>query len=258
MAKLSSSNQKFSVTPKHLIKETVKNTQLGKKEKPASLQKTAREDLDSINLFNPPKTNPNGRLASSRLFEGDSTHKLPKNGAEPRNLWFISAISLILLVNIVSALVILKDKFSNLIENKELKATPEILVGKTNLAVQEFATPNLNSLSSISIKEKDQNQKASGVKAKVSLPIAIPPTNLPSKGIMDSSVPSISYYYILVKYTGEESLQLAQEQVNNVSLVNFPQGIFIYLGAFSQKTKAENFINQIKEKGLDGYIYYAQ
>ncbi len=261
MAKSSSSNQKSH------------STKLGNKQSQPALQKisgasSSEGHLDSINLFNPPKSNPNGRLAASRLFDRgkgsrlgsisdgvdkDGTAKLSNNGAEYLNFWRIGAISIILLVNMVSASVLLKDKFFKPTGSQELKPTPEILAGKTNLAAQEFITPSLNSLSSISttIKESD-------TKRPVSPPLAIPPTNLPNKGIISSSIASISYYYILVEYTGEESLQLAQEQVKNVSLVNFPQGIFIYLGAFSQKAAAEKFINKIKAKGLDGYIYYAK
>ena len=162
-----------------------------------------------------------------------------------------------MLVNILSAFTILKDKFFKPTGKQELQPTPEILVGKTNLAAQEFITPNLNSLSTISTTVKGDSIMESDVKSKVSLPLAIPPTNLPNKGIISSSVKNIPYYYILVEYTGEESLQLAQEQVKNVSLVNFPQGIFIYLGAFSEKASAEKFINKIKETGLNGYIYHS-
>ena len=286
MAKLFSSNQQSGVASKHLVKKKVKNTQLGKKQTQAALQKTSRttssqEDLDSINLFNPPKINPNGRLAASRLFDRvlkdtathkrgtlarsvsrsvdkDSTVKLSNNTAEYLNFWRIGAISIILLVNILSAFVILKDKFVKPTGTQELKSTPKILAGKTNLAAEEFIIPSLNSLSSISTGVKGDNKMESDVKTQVSLPLAIPPTNLPNKGIISSGVANISYYYILVEYTGEESLQLAQEQVKRVSLVNFPQGIFIYLGAFSQRTDAEKFINKIKAKGLDGYIYHAE
>ena len=286
MAKLFSSNQKSGVASNHLVKKTVKSTQLGKKQTQAALQKASRTnlsqgDLDSINLFNPPKINPNGRLAASRLFDRvlkdtashkrdtlarnlscdvdkDSTVKLSNNVAEYLNFWRIGAISIILLVNMMSAFVLLKDKFSKPTVIQELKSTPEILAGKTNLAAQEFITPSLHSLSSISTRAKDENKMESDIKTQVSLPLAIPPTNLPNKGIISSGVANISYYYILVQYTGEESLQLAQEQVKSVSLVNFPQGIFIYLGAFSQRTDAEQFINKIKAKGLDGYIYHAE
>ena len=286
MAKLFSSNQQSGVASKHLVKKKVKSTQLEKKQTQAALQKASRTtssqgDLDSINLFNPPKINPNGRLAASRLFDRvpkdtathkrgtlarsisrsvdkDSTVKLSNSTAEYLNFWRIGAISIILLVNILSAFVILKDKFFKPTETQELATTPEILAGKTNLAAEEFIIPSLNSLSSISTGVKGDNKMESDVQTQVSLPLAIPPTNLPNKGIISSGVANISYYYILVPYTGEESLQLAQEQVKSVSLVNFPQGIFIYLGAFSQRTDAEKFINKIKAQGLDGYIYHAE
>lgn len=259
MAK-SSSSSKFHPVPQHSTKGTVKsNLLLNKQHRQTSEQisnhKSSEAHLDCVNVFNPPKSNPNGRLASSRLFNKPTLQKRALASSQFRetkivsfNPWRISAILIILLVNSLSALVILNNKTSNSISDQELEA--EILAGKTDLSVQEFITPDLNSLSRISLTIKDKNQTKLD-KSKVSSPLAIPPTNLPSQGIINSH----SYYYILAEYTGEASLNLAQKQVKNVSLVNLPQGTFIYLGAFSDKDSAQNFVNKIKKEGLYGYIY---
>ncbi len=202
MAK-SSSSPKFHLVPQHSSKETVKSNLLLKKQQrqtseQISPNKSSEADLDCINVFNPPKSNPNGRLASSRLFNKHSPQKSALFSSQfgeiktiSCNPWRISAILIILLVNSLSALVILNNKTSTSITNEKPENNPEILAGKPDLTVQEFITPNLNSLSRISLNTKGENQ----TKSEVSLPIAIPPTNLPPQGIMNSD----SYYYILVK-----------------------------------------------------------
>ena len=252
----SSSSSKFHLVPQHSTKGTVKSNLLLKKphrqtSEQISKHNSSEAHLDCVNVFNPPKSNPNGRLASSRLFNKSTPPKPALAASQFRKTkiisfspWRISAILIILLVNSLSALIILNNKTSNSITNQELEA--EISAGKTDLTVQEFITPDLNSLSRISLTTQDKNPIS-----KVSSPLAIPPTNLPSQGIINSH----SYYYILAEYTGEPSLNLAQKQVKNVSLVNLPQGTFIYLGAFSDKDSAQNFVNKIKKEGLYGYIY---
>ncbi|MDJ0574930.1 MAG: hypothetical protein QNJ65_07155 [Xenococcaceae cyanobacterium MO_234.B1] len=331
VAQSSSSSQKSHIVPKPFVKGTVQGTP------PCD----GGACLDSVNLFNPPKSNPNGRLASSRLFNKpttpkkalsdrgmrsgkgarteqsalrvtkDKSHKPPVEGSlhyqksgftqlrfkrklpsrpaslafarrgtsdqkfqetsrEILNSWRISAIAIILLANTISAFVILRDKFQTPLVTQDSETTPEILVGKINLTAQEFITPDLNSLSHISLTSQGRRDSAvkqgsflrlrnntveQALKSEVPLPLAIPPTNLPRQEIISSRTVNTSYYYVLTEYTGEQSLRLAQKQVKNVSLVNFPQGIFIYLGAFSDKTVAQQFVNKIKEEGLEGYIY---
>ncbi len=390
VAQSSSSSQKSHIVPKPFVKQTVQDSPpwdgrgvqaedtRGEPSSPprdVRLEETSRNSpsgacLDSVNLFNPPKSNPNGRLASSRLFNKhippkkalsprgvrsgngartehstvrvtkDKSHKPPVEGSlyyqksgftpirfnrklpsrpaspafarrgtsdqksqetsrEILNSWRISAIAIILLANTISAIVILRDKFptplvaqESLVHSLEKEetmgvggaisssfpknsyeassvrgelaskriqrseTTPEILAGKTNLAVQEFITPDLNSLSHISLTSQDNKTVEQDIKSERSLlPLAIPPTNLPHQEIISSRTVDNSYYYVLTEYTGEQSLRLAQKQVKSVSLVNFPQGIFIYLGAFSDKTLAQQFVNKIKKEGLQGYIY---
>ncbi|MDJ0743895.1 MAG: hypothetical protein QNJ32_11090 [Xenococcaceae cyanobacterium MO_167.B27] len=216
----------------------------------------------TVNLFNPPKRDPNGRLASSRLYSKDislqskvSSQKYQENNREFFNCWRISAIAIILLTNTISTFVILTNKLHTPSVTQKPETTPKIIAGKTNLAAQEFITPNLNSLSHISVTSQGNNIVEQDINSEVPVPLAIPPTNLPSQAITSSHNTNTSYYYVLTEYTGEESLHLAQQQVKNVSLLNFPQGVFIYMGAFSEKNLAEQFIDNIQEKGLQGYIY---
>lgn len=215
------------------------------------------EHKGTINLFNPPKSNPNGRLASSRLFNKSqiATSEPPVTKENWLNSWRVSAIAIILLTNLIATFVLLKDKFPTTSVTSESITSLDIAAGNTNLVTQEFITPTLNSLSQIAVTTSENEQPEATNPASIPQPLAIPPTNLPTQKIINSHQVATTYYYVLTEYTGEKSLQLAQQQVKNVSLVNFPQGTFIYLGAFSEATSAQQFVTKLKEIGLQSYIY---
>jgi hypothetical protein len=63
------------------------------------------------------------------------------------------------------------------------------------------------------------------------------------------------YYYLLTEYHGDSSLALAKQKVEQVSLVNLPQGIFIYLGAYKDRAQAEQFVAHLKQENLAAHIY---
>ncbi|MEL6461355.1 MAG: hypothetical protein AAFQ91_24515, partial [Cyanobacteria bacterium J06621_15] len=63
------------------------------------------------------------------------------------------------------------------------------------------------------------------------------------------------YHYVLTEYSGDRSLALARQKASQVSLVNFPQGVFIYLGAFKEREQAEQFIVQLKQENFAAQIY---
>lgn len=238
-----------------------------------------------VNFFHPPKKNPNGHLASARLWDKDvlearhdsedileieeigeavrEFQEVPNFNPEKLNIkqnkflnsWKLSAISLIILGNLIAAgAIFIKKQQAEILAVRNAKTTEAIEAGKTDLATQEFIELKLNNLKNIAIFEPQQS-KTSQKQSFNNLPLAIPPTNLPQDIILPQVKNNEQYYYILSAYTGDRSLQIAKTKVSEVSLINFPQGVFIYLGAFTQKESAEQFIKQLKELGLESYIY---
>ena len=219
--------------------------------------------LGQINLFNPPKKNLNGHIASAKLLPKDKINNVVDDALELSiesnkfcTPWKISAVFLVVISNLTAATVIFINKQNQLTVATELNKQ-SYTSGQTNLAEQEFVELNLNNLKNINpVTEKtDQKIQEDEEKIPTNMPLAIPPTNLPQ----DIKIPQVKedkqYYYILSEYTGERSLELAKTKVPNVSLINFPQGIFIYMGAFTQKEVARQFVEQLKKIGLNGYVY---
>ena len=211
-----------------------------------------------INLFNPPKKNPNGYLTSARLYldgfleeqppPADRAHKnWQKNLLNP---WTISAIVIILLANLVAGLAILRHHKE---AEKAIQVNSTELSIGPNLAAKEFIDLNVSSLSTISSpssveKEQDKLEVENSI-------IENYPDYIPTYAAHPLMSKSNNYYYILAEYAGDRSLELAKAKVHHVSLVNFPQGIFIYLGAFEQKNRATEFVADLRKEGLYAYIY---
>ena len=236
----------------------------------------------NVNLFNPPKKNPNGHVASARILDDElpdssSSEKadnlddvgnpedsfdqqienLTKKSPSFLNSWKIAAAAIVILGNVstVSILMWHKNKTANAF-TANANNTSDYISGTTNLAKQEFQNLNLQSLKNIESQSKDFVAEQETDQA--SLPLAIPPSNIPKDVIFSQSQETKKYYYILADYAGENSLNLAKSRVPNVSLVNFPQGVFIYMGAFLKKESANQFINSLKESGLESRIYPAE
>lgn len=66
------------------------------------------------------------------------------------------------------------------------------------------------------------------------------------------------YYYVLVTYTGEASLQQARSAVSDAYLRRFPQGIQVQLGAFDNAADAQRLVNAVQTQGIVAQIYQAQ
>lgn len=215
-----------------------------------------------INIFNPPKNNPNGYLTKSNsefVWQTPTalSSPLPNNWLDQKvNPWIVSSLLILLFTNVVSGIVIYLYQ-----TNTEVKLNQSNQVNSIkspNLAAEEFIDLNQTSLSNIALPQAQTNNKIvsnSKLEPKITPPLAIPPTSIPNYPPGMASSINSNYYYILSEYTGEASLALAQQQVANVSLVNFPQGVFIYLGAFAEKDQASQFITQLKQQGLEAYIY---
>jgi len=236
-----------------------------------------------VNIFNPPKANPNGRLASAKLLTKD-TKKRPNNFLFEqinkqtegyRNLWqsdnassesnyfsrkktILIAIAIVIVANISSAIIISNQKQKNQIASESAIEQPNSSqVGNIDLSSKEFIDLKASSLSTIpqdNVSE-DLSLNSTETDSKTTLPLAIPPLNISQSKNPFAPQPIAQYYYILSEYTGDRSLVLAKEKVPNVSLITLEEGIFIYMGAFRRKEPAQQFLNKLKKEGFYAYMY---
>ena len=235
-----------------------------------------------INIFNPPKTNPNGRLASAKLLTKDTKKRqnnflfeqISKQTEDYLNSWcsdhafwksshssfrktILIVIVVVIFANILSATIILNQKQKTQISDETPIEQPTLSqVGNTDLSSKEFIELKASNLSRIpQTTTNSQNSSLNTPETEPTLPLAIPPLNIaPSPNLTVPQVPS-QYYYILSEYTGDRSLAKAKEKVPNVSLISLQEGVFIYMGAFGQKELAEQFLDQLKTEGFYAYIY---
>ncbi len=219
-----------------------------------------------INFFNPPKSNPNGnlngKLTLGALLEEQKTElEIPDNQRHDSliNSWVISSILIVLLANVVSGTIIFFENHqkSTLNASSNPSTRESASIGGPNLAAAEFIDLNLSTLSTIS-NPAPTSTKSSQKLDSERVPVTPNPLSLngENKQIPDfSGQIQTSYYYVFTEYSGDRSLALAKEKVSNVSLINFPQGVFIYLGAFEQKAYAQQFVAQLKKEGIDAYVY---
>lgn len=210
-----------------------------------------------INLFNPPKRNPNGYLSPARLYLNSISEEPviseSENGKRQNNLlnpWIISSVIILLLAHVVSGTVVLLHRQEAEETAKALSAQPEHLLKGPNLTAKEFIELNLNTLSDISFPESE-TQKSKADKSITEAHTGYIPTYAAHPLLANNK----DYYYILAEYGGDRSLELAKAQVQQVSLINLTQGMFIYMGAFEQKSEAEKFIASLQTEGIYAYIY---
>ncbi len=210
----------------------------------------------TVNFFTPHKKKTNNELNSETLLF-DPELKSIRSDFSSRTHWIdrlhlfscwkISAIVIFGLVNITSGAIILARQKS-LVQANAISTASTPVAQNSDLGATEFIPLDLSTLSKIQITNLAQKKSVeeSSIEPELAPELAIPPA-------ISSLNPQ--YYYVLTEYSGDRSLALAKEKVKQVSLVNFPQGIFIYLGAFTTKEKAQKFIAQIKKENLSAYIY---
>jgi hypothetical protein len=209
-----------------------------------------------INIFNPYRSKPNNQLAAPKLFLDAELEKTQQPEAILENEeqkkdwldsilspWGLSAIAIIFLANLISSAVIWRNSAIS-VNNQQISPKAPV-VGNSNLAAQKFMPLSLNTLSTI-------DTSVNSVKKSPAQEI-VPDVTL--NGAMALSQINSQYHYVLTEYTGDRSLSIARQKIKNVSLVNFPQGIFIYLGAFTERSQADAFAGQLKQDGIDAYIY---
>lgn len=215
----------------------------------------------TINIFNPHRTKGNktkDRLAAPKLYldaqlESEelattaASHKPTEVDrfdwlARLLNFWSVSAIAIVFLANLISAAVIWRN-YRSQANIEPVKAL--VSWDSANIASEEFMPLNLSTLSRLKMPEE--------VKSQLVAPIvpALAPINL----AQSNSEPQ--YYYILTEYNGDASIASAKQKVEQVSLVNLPQGVFIYLGAYKERDRAEEFIDRLQQENFAADIYPA-
>lgn len=223
----------------------------------------------TINIFNPhrakksqgneqlaaPKLFLNAELEKSELEKSEQLTSLTDLDAEPAeieyhdsswlewliNPWSVSAIAIIFLANLVSGAVIWRNHRQAASIKPEKQITT---LGSASIATEEFMPLNLSTLSRLKTAEDIESTT-------IIEPIspALAPINLSQSTI------NPEYHYILTEYRGDSSLALVRQKVEHVSLVNLPQGVFIYLGAYKDRDAAEGYIAHLKQSNLAAMIY---
>lgn len=218
----------------------------------------------TINIFNPhrnknskstsqltaPKLYLNAELEKSEPLATISTanHELTEIAyhesswlARLLNPWSISAIAIVFLVNLISGSVIWRNHRT---AKNIAPVKPVLNVDSANIATGEFVPLNLSTLSHL--KTAEDLEESSLIQP---ISPALAPIDLAQSTI------DPEYYYILTEYTGDDSLARARQKVSQVSLVNFPQGVFIYLGAYKEREQADQFVNYLQTENFAPRIY---
>ena len=221
----------------------------------------------TINIFNPHRSKKKNKLTPKLFLNAElenldkqepkskqSELDLDKNEIEYRDrswvdslfsFWGISAIAILVSINLISAGFIWRNS-RNTVEQSEVE--PLAKIGNNDFSDREFMPLNLSTLGTI----KTTNDKE--IEAAIALePIA--PALAPLDNIASLSSDNTPFHYILTEYTGEQSLSLAQQKVPQVSLVNFPQGVLIYMGAFKDREDANKFAAQLKKEDFPATVY---
>ena len=199
----------------------------------------------TVNIFNPHRQKSQKRAIASN-FDAGLAANLESTPAESNNWydvllnpWSICAISVVLSANLISGAVIWRSYHSN---GEEIQ--PKLTLGSADLTADEFVPLNLSTLSVLKTTED-------AVEVPAITPIA--PALAPLNSTESALDPE--YYYVLTEYSGDRSLATARQKVPQVSLVNFPEGVFIYLGAFKEREQADEFISQLAADNFPAQIY---
>jgi hypothetical protein len=208
----------------------------------------------TVNIFNPyrnkssdrestPQTSVDTELQTSPQLSSPSLEE----AVDPNwlnslfNSWTIVAIAIVLLTNLISGAAIWRDR--QMLDRVQ-ESEPSSIPSSVDLSSAEFVPLELGTLSRI--KSVEDSPK-----------ISLTPIT-PARAPLDHLAASASdpeYHYVLTEYTGERSLSESRQKVKQVALVNLPQGIFIYLGAFTAKEQAEEFVAQLAQEGFAAHVY---
>ena len=202
----------------------------------------------TVNFFHPYRQKSNSQLSIDEPLNTELDLKATQSTLEEPvysdrywldsliNPWSITAIAIIFLANLVSGAVIWRNyRLSAVVEESEPFSS------SVDLTAAEFVPINLSTLSMLDTVEDTITEPKL-------TPIA------PSKAPLDNLATS-EYYYVLTEYAGDRSLALSRQKVKQIALVNLPQGMFIYLGAFTTKEQADRFVAQLSQENLTARLY---
>ncbi len=201
----------------------------------------------TVNFFHPHRHKSNSQLSTDEPLDNELDLKAKSQSTSEEtanarsldsliNFWSLSAIAIIFLANLISGAVIWRNyRLSAVVEE------PEPILSSVDLTAAEFIPLNLSTLSMLDTVEDTVTEPKL-------TPIA------PSKAPLDNLADS-EYYYVLTEYAGDRSLALSKQKVKQIALVNLPQGMFIYLGAFTKKEQADRFVVQLSQENLTAKVY---
>ena len=200
----------------------------------------------TVNFFHPHRPKSNSQLSTDEPLDTklDSTEQssLDSNSNDRwldslTNPWSLSAIAIIFLANLISGAVI----WRNYRLSAKVVEESEPILSNIDLTATEFIPLNLNTLSMLDTVEDT-----------VSEPELVP--IVPAQAPLDNLAAS-EYHYVLTEYSGDRSLALSRQKVKQVALVNLPQGMFIYLGAFETKEQADRFVALLSKDNFIAKVY---
>ena len=206
----------------------------------------------TVNLFNPYRQKSSSQLSTDEpsldteldlKAKSQSTSEEAVYSDRPWldrliNPWSLGAIAMIFLANLVSGAVIWRNYRLSADRVKESEST----LSSVDLTAEEFRPLNLGSLSMLETVEDPATEPKL-------TPIA------PAQAPLENNLTASEYYYVLTEYAGDRSLALSRQKVKQVALVNLPQGIFIYLGAFTTKEQADRFVVQLLQENFTARVY---
>ena len=196
----------------------------------------------TVNIFSPYRNKSDSQLSSERSLDSkpDSEARSPLSLEEANSLinpWSITAIAMILLVNLISGAVIWRNYRSSASEVVKSEST----LSSVDLTAAEFVPLNLGSLSMLDTVEDIPEPKLTPI--------------TPAEAPLDGSIASDKYYYVLTEYAGDRSIALSRQKVKQVALVNLPQGTYVYLGAFTTREQADSFVAQLQQENFTARVH---
>ncbi|HIK28099.1 MAG: hypothetical protein N3E45_02320 [Oscillatoriaceae bacterium SKW80] len=90
--------------------------------------------------------------------------------------------------------------------------------------------------------------------ATISLPINPVPTPTPAKKT-NTNAGGENFYYVVMEYEGEQSLEKARQVVADAYTREFPVGVRIQLGAFGDAKTAQVLVQELQRQGLPAQVY---
>lgn len=97
-------------------------------------------------------------------------------------------------------------------------------------------------------------KEAPTITATISLPINPAATPTPTKKTNTSAIGE-NFYYVVMEYEGEQSLEKARQVVADAYTREFPVGVRIQLGAFGDATTAQVLVQELQRQGLPAQVY---